>query len=85
LAHIQGEAGTPPGGVGSAVVGRNSPVLCAGGVLFQIVSIFCFFLIKKNRGLTHKTILISTEHFYLILHEYLILRQSEHTGVILSY
>jgi hypothetical protein len=29
FAHIQGEAGTPTGGVGSAVVGRNSPVLCA--------------------------------------------------------
>jgi hypothetical protein len=25
FAHIQGEAGTPTGGVGSAVVGRNSP------------------------------------------------------------
>jgi hypothetical protein len=34
FAHIQGEAGTPTGGVGSAVVGRKSPVLCAGGVLF---------------------------------------------------
>jgi hypothetical protein len=32
--HIPGEAGTPMGGVGSAVVGRNGPVLCAGGVLF---------------------------------------------------
>jgi hypothetical protein len=28
FAHVQGEAGTPTGGVGSAVVGRNSPVLC---------------------------------------------------------
>jgi hypothetical protein len=36
FAHIQGEAGTPTGGVGSAVVGRNSPVLCAGGVLIYI-------------------------------------------------
>jgi hypothetical protein len=36
FAHIQGEAGTPTGGgVGSAVVGRHSPVLCAGGVLFS--------------------------------------------------
>jgi hypothetical protein len=34
FAHIQGEAGTPTGGFGSAVVGRNSPVLCAGGVGF---------------------------------------------------
>jgi hypothetical protein len=35
FAHTQGEAGTPSGGVGSAVVGRNnSPVLCAGGVHF---------------------------------------------------
>jgi hypothetical protein len=34
LTHAQGEAGTPTGGVGSAVVGRKSPVLCAGGVLF---------------------------------------------------
>jgi hypothetical protein len=34
FAHTQGEAGTPTGGVGSAVAGRNSPVLCAGGVLF---------------------------------------------------
>jgi hypothetical protein len=33
FAHIQGEAGTPTGGFGSAVVGRNSPVLCAGGVI----------------------------------------------------
>jgi hypothetical protein len=38
FAHIQGEAGTPTGGVGSAVVDRNSPVLCAGG---------CFFHAKK--------------------------------------
>jgi hypothetical protein len=28
LTHTQGEAGTPTEGVGSAVVGRNSPVLC---------------------------------------------------------
>jgi hypothetical protein len=35
FAHVQGEAGTPTGGVGSAVVGRNSPVLCAGGVLLS--------------------------------------------------
>jgi hypothetical protein len=34
FAHIQGEATKPTGGVGSAVVGQNSPVLCAGGVLF---------------------------------------------------
>jgi hypothetical protein len=34
FAHTQGEAETPTEGVGSAVVGRNSPVLCAGGVLF---------------------------------------------------
>jgi hypothetical protein len=27
--HIPGEAGTPTGGIWSAVVGRNSPVLCA--------------------------------------------------------
>jgi hypothetical protein len=27
FAHIQDEAGTPTGGVGSAVVGRKSPVL----------------------------------------------------------
>jgi hypothetical protein len=32
FAHTQGEAGTPTGGIWSAVVGRNSPVLCAGGV-----------------------------------------------------
>jgi hypothetical protein len=37
FAHVQGEAGTPTGGVGSAVVGRNRPVLCAGGVLFPRV------------------------------------------------
>jgi hypothetical protein len=32
------EKSTPPApwGVGSAVVGRNSPVLCAGGVLFPV-------------------------------------------------
>jgi hypothetical protein len=36
FAHIHGEAGTPTGGVGSAVVGLNSPVLCAGGVLFPV-------------------------------------------------
>jgi hypothetical protein len=36
FAHVQGEAGTPSGGVGSAVVGRNSPVLCAGGVFFPV-------------------------------------------------
>jgi hypothetical protein len=28
FAHTQGEAGTPTGGVGNAVVGRSSPVLC---------------------------------------------------------
>jgi hypothetical protein len=37
FAHIQGVAGTPTGGVGSAVVGQNSPVLCAGGVLFPCI------------------------------------------------
>jgi hypothetical protein len=37
FAHIQGEAGTPTGGVGSAVVARNSPVLCcAGGVIVSV-------------------------------------------------
>jgi hypothetical protein len=36
FAHIQGEAGTPMGGVGSAVVGQKSPILCAGGVLFSV-------------------------------------------------
>jgi hypothetical protein len=36
FAHTQGEAGTPTESVGSAVVGRNSPVLCAGGVLFSV-------------------------------------------------
>jgi hypothetical protein len=35
FAYIQGEAGTPTGGICSAVVGRISPVLCAGGVLFS--------------------------------------------------
>ena len=35
FAHIQGEAGTPTGGVGSAVVGRNGPFLCAEGVDFH--------------------------------------------------
>jgi hypothetical protein len=44
FAHIQGEAGTPTGGVGSAVVGRNSPVLRAGG---------CFFPCKILTNLTH--------------------------------
>jgi hypothetical protein len=29
FAHIHGEAGTPTGGVWSAVVGRHGPFLCA--------------------------------------------------------
>jgi hypothetical protein len=36
FAHTQGEAGTPMGGIWSAVVGRNIPVLCAGWVLFPV-------------------------------------------------
>jgi hypothetical protein len=36
FAHTQGEAGTPTGGVGGAVVGRNSPVLCAGWVINSV-------------------------------------------------
>jgi hypothetical protein len=37
FAHIEGKAGTPTaGGVGSAGMGRNSPVLCAGGMLFPV-------------------------------------------------
>jgi hypothetical protein len=35
FAHIHGEAGTPTGGVWSAVVGRHGPFLCAEGVDFQ--------------------------------------------------
>jgi hypothetical protein len=31
--HSHGEAGKPTEGIWSAVVGRNSPVLCARGVL----------------------------------------------------
>jgi hypothetical protein len=35
-AHTQGEAGTPTRVIGSTLVGRKSPVLCAGGVLFSM-------------------------------------------------
>ena len=36
FAHIHGEAGTPTEGIWNALVGRKSPVLCAGGVLFSV-------------------------------------------------
>jgi hypothetical protein len=36
FAHIHSEAGTPTEGVGSAVVGRNGPFLCAEGFDFRV-------------------------------------------------
>jgi hypothetical protein len=45
FAHIQGEAGTPTGGDGSAVVGRNSPVRFC-------VQAGCFFPVYNNDPLS---------------------------------
>jgi hypothetical protein len=36
FAHTQSEAETPTESVGTPVLGRNSPVLCAGGVICPV-------------------------------------------------
>jgi hypothetical protein len=68
LAHIQGETETPTEGIGSAMVGRNGPVLCIcrrGGFNFHTGRMVTPYENSKIENWTHTRAKMDLHKFFL--------------------